>query len=339
MSDNLNQLLSWFPSGTAEGEKTILERVFVYVDEFANVMNPPVSNPYLLIGNKGSGKSAIIDFARRVLHQQGVPAILITPFDIDCSELSESHSTGDMVRAFYNVLMSSIATRLSESSTGWFDGDRATLYREAVESGNRSPDFASRMGKFLAEIAKPLIKVDINKAFPDLTSSTQADLEKAIERSLNAKSFYVFIDDTDQVANPDKPGHLNRIWALMLAVRRLTEKVPEVKAVVSLRAEVWQRLQVDSAGQRDQTDHFKSLCIMLRSSRGLVENIIDRRLALAAEALKYRGDPYVPFFKGELARAPFSEDFRSWKDLIVVRSRERPRDAIQLINALATRKV
>lgn len=74
MERNLAELISWFPSGTAEGEKPILDRVFVYVDEFASVMAPPVGNPYLLIGAKGSGKSAIIDFAMRTLKQQDVPS-------------------------------------------------------------------------------------------------------------------------------------------------------------------------------------------------------------------------------------------------------------------------
>ncbi|WP_207460107.1 hypothetical protein [Azospirillum sp. SYSU D00513] len=349
MNKNLHELISWFPSGTAEGEKAILERVFVYVDEFSNVMAPPVGNPHLLVGSKGSGKSAIIDFALRVLKQQSVPATLITPYDIDSSRIGESNSTGDMVRVFYSVLMSSIATKLSEESTGWFDGDRAVLYREAIATGERSPDFIGRMGKFLGDVAKPIIKVDFNSAFPHLSKVTRSELEKAIERSLDSKGFYVFIDDTDQIASPEKPGHLNRIWALLLAVRRLSSNIPEVKAVVSLRSEVWERLQVDPAGQRDQTDHFKSLCVLMKSSKDHVEKIVERRLALAAANLGSDGNAgapfldgrgqehYSPFFEGVGARAPHSEDFRSWRDLILVRSRQRPRDAIQLVNLLAKR--
>jgi hypothetical protein len=40
-----------------------------------------------------------------------------------------------------------------------------------------------------------------------------------------------------------------------------------------------------------------------------------------------------------VARAPNSDDYRSWEDLILVRSRRRPRDAIQLINLLAQRAI
>lgn len=337
MEQNLAELISWFPSGTAEGEKPILDRVFVYVNEFASIMAPPIGNPYLLIGPKGSGKSAIIDFAIRTLNQQEVPAIVLTPADIDTTTLGENSSTGDMTRTFGTIMMSAIAGKLAESSTGWFDGDKATLYREAIDAKIRSPDFVGRMGRFLADLSKPLTKIDFNAAFPHLTSVTKKELEAALDRALNTKSFYIFIDDTDQIANPDKPGHLNRIWALILAVRRLTANIPEIRAVVSLRSEVWERLKVDPAGQRDQTDHFESLKVILKSDKEHVGKIIDRRLGLASARLNSGQDIYAPFFYGADARAPFSDDRRTWRDLIVVRSRSRPRDAIQLVNALARR--
>jgi hypothetical protein len=42
------------------------------------------------------------------------------------------------------------------------------------------------------------------------------------------------------------------------------------------------------------------------------------------------------FFEGRGALMPSSKEFSYWSDLIVIRSRERPRDAIQLVNLLAT---
>lgn len=265
------------------------------------------------------------------------PAIVLTPADIDTTALGENSSTGDMTRVFGAVIMSAVAAKMAESSTGWFDGDKAVLYREAVDAKIRSPDFVGRMGRFLAELSKPLVKVDFNSAFPHLTSKTRTELAKALERALDTRSFYIFIDDTDQIANPDKPGHLNRIWSLVLAVRRLTASIPEIRAIVTLRSEVWERLKVDKSGQRDQTDHFESLKINLRSDRNHVGNIVDRRLALAAAKLSKSQDIYSLFFAGADARAPFSEERRSWRDLIAVRSRSRPRDAIQLVNALVRR--
>ncbi|PTR07596.1 MULTISPECIES: P-loop ATPase, Sll1717 family [unclassified Novosphingobium] len=332
MTDNLTKLKEWFRAGTAEGEKALLERCFVYVDEFSDAIAPPAGNPHLLVGPKGSGKSAILDFTLRISQQQKIPAILLTPVDFDTTGLPSGASTGDLVRIFQSILVSAIATKLAEDGTGWFDGDQADLYREAVNVGARSPDFFGRMGKFIASAAKPLIKIDLNAAFPHLTSQTRSELEQAVGRVLGTKSFYLLLDDTDQIGSPDQPTHLNRIWALILAVRRLATSIPELKAIVSLRTEIWERLKVDDAGQRDQTDHFKQLIVRLKSQRKDVEAIVSRRVSLAAIGSNMHSDPYEVFFEGRSARAPYSEEWRSWPDLIAVRSRERPRDAIQLVS-------
>jgi hypothetical protein len=102
-----------------------------------------------------------------------------------------------------------------------------------------------------------------------------------------------------------------------------------------VRSEVWERLKRDDAGQRDQTDHFVSLCIELSSDEVQIRRIIERRLLLAAEALGRVGEKYTPFFEGDGAKPPMSDKYTYWSDLILVRSRERPRDAIQLVNRLA----
>lgn len=184
MTDSLKNLKEWFQAGTGEGEKALLERCFVYVDEFADAIAPPNGNPHLLIGPKGSGKSAILDFTLRISSQQGIPAILLTPVDFDTTVLPPGASTGDLVRISQNMLVIAMATKLAEAGTGWFDGDQADLYREAVNSGARSPDFFGRMGKFIAEAAKPLIKIDLNAAFPHLAAQTRSELEKAVGRVL-----------------------------------------------------------------------------------------------------------------------------------------------------------
>lgn len=56
MGLNLETLQNWFPSGTAEGERQIQERVFVYVSEFPRLLSPragglilsPVATPMIL---------------------------------------------------------------------------------------------------------------------------------------------------------------------------------------------------------------------------------------------------------------------------------------------------
>lgn len=231
----LRELKNWFPTGTAEGERSILDQTFVYIDEFDEVIDPPSGSPHLLIGRKGSGKTAVLDFSEKILEQQSVPVIKLTPDDINTSQIPESASTGDMKRSFLDVLILSICKKMSEKSTGWFDSDFYTMYSAAVDSGDRSPGLWGRVGKFFSEIASGPTGADLGTAFQNLSRSTREDVASAVERALRRNSVYIFIDDTDQVSNPEKSGHLNRIWALILAVRSLTERIPEVKAVIRVR--------------------------------------------------------------------------------------------------------
>ncbi len=299
-------------------------------------MSPPDGSPYLLVGNKGSGKSALMLFLKSLLASQKVPALVINPSDIDTSAIGDSYSTGDMRRLFRRSLLSAISGTLAANQKGYTD-DQLLILNNAVDAGRASPSDFFRLASFLSEIAKPLIKTDLAAAFPKLLKSTQSDVEDAIARVVGRSGFHVFLDDTDQVANPDKAGHLNRVWALILAVRDLAQTTPNLRFVVSLRSEVWNRLRNDSAGQRDQTDHFNSLVVPMYTSEEHVGRILDRRMALAA-ATTSKGflSSYDPFFSTTDARAPKSHERRLWKDLVVVRSRERPRDAIQLVHKMAS---
>lgn len=339
MREGLQHLIKWFPAGTAEGEKQILESVFVFVKEFSNILQPPKGNPRLLIGPKGIGKSAIVNFVQKILQTKEIPAVYLTPMDFDTSNMGDNNSTGDMTRIFMDVLMAAIAVKLSERSAIFESGDAATIYSEAVKSGRRAPNFVGKMGRMLSEVAKPFVKVDIFNIFQNLNQTTKEQLQKAIAGQVEERSFYIFIDDTDQIANPEKTGHLNRVWSLLLAARRLAADIPELRVVITLRSEVWLRLKSSASGQRDQTDHFESLIVNMKSDRAHVEQIVLRRLILAAGELEFFGDPFDLFFEGKGARAPFSEEFRHWQDLISVRTRTRPRDAIQFVNQMARKAI
>ncbi|WP_158915421.1 P-loop ATPase, Sll1717 family [Caulobacter sp. S45] len=335
MGQNLETLQSWFPSGTAEGERQIQERVFVYVSDFPRILSPRAGNPYLLVGRKGTGKSAIIEVATRILDRQKVPSVLIRPSDLDASGLGENDSIGELKHRFQPLLLSAIASKLAENRQGLALGDEAIIYNEAIRSGHLSSDLIGKLARSLPKIAKPLIKVDLTQILPEFTAVTRKELEEAIGRRVKDERFHLFIDDTDQIANPDRPGHLNRIWGLILAARELASDIPQLRCVVSLREEVWERLKRESSAQRDQTDHFTNLVVNLSSSDKLIKEIIETRLKLASAECGGGTEMWTTFFEGAAARPPNSETPRSWIDLVLVRSRQRPRDAIQLISQLA----
>lgn len=159
-------------------------------------------------------------------------------------------------------------------------------------------------------------------------------LVAAINKQLLASGnlFFVFIDDTDQLAAPDQPAHLNRLWGLILAIRRLVGECPAIRPIVTLRTGMWSRLTTESQGQRDQTDHLRGYVVALKADEALIEGIVRKRLERAASDMGRNGvDPYTIFFNSPFMTLPNSDERRSWDSFITKSSRDRPRDAIQLI--------
>ncbi|WP_347917688.1 hypothetical protein [Paracoccus marcusii] len=161
---SLEALLKYFPSGTAEGEDNILEEVFIYTEEFRRIISPPQGSPHLLIGSKGSGKSALLRFSKKVLSQEGIPAILLTPAEIDTSSIGNQHSTGDMRRLFGRSILSGIAARLVTEKFSLDDDQNAITYA-AMDAQESSGPAYIRFGSFLSEIAKPLVRSILRKPF------------------------------------------------------------------------------------------------------------------------------------------------------------------------------
>lgn len=67
-----------------------------------------------------------------------------------------------------------------------------------------------------------------------------------------------------------------------------------------------------------------------------IGEIFEERLKLAAKIIDLpAADIYNLFFEKEVAQIPGTTEVRPWREFIVRRSRERPRDALQLLWALA----
>jgi len=335
----LNALLYYVPTGTTEGEKHILNEAFVQTDTYKEIITPPPNSPRLLVGKKGSGKSAIIDFSLELLRQAAVPALLVKPIDLDLDAMPDEGASGTLTRIAYGALMGAVAKNIGEQLHGFLTGDKEVLYKEAVNAGERDADFVSKLAKFLPALAAPLTSIDFSQLLPNTDKASCVKLEKALRANIDSSegAFYLFIDDTDQVASPGAPGHVNRVWAILLAARELAQRIGRIRIVISLREEIWRNLSKEEVSQRDQWDHFLPLVFELNPDLDQVQEIIERRLTLAAKkcGVDTNYSQYHLFFEGDKPRMPSSEKRSTWADIIRTRSRERPRDAIQLVNMLA----
>lgn len=338
IEDLMDSLLYYVPTGTTEGEKHILQDAFVQTHEYAEIIAPPLGSPRLLIGKKGSGKSAILDFTMRFLEQSEIPAILIKPLNIDLSGMLDNAPSGELTRIAYKTLTRTVANCIGAQLSGLVTGDNEELLNAAISAGERDRDAVGKLSILLNKISAPFTGYDFSKILPNASEANCKRLEKAVSRNISQsdKAFYLLIDDTDQVALPGSPGHLNKVWAILLAARELTQANNKIRCIICLRDEIWRALGAQGAGQRDQLDHFITLTYFLNPTLDHVQEIVEKRLMLAAEKCGiHESTPnYSLFFSGRHPKMPTSEKTSSWPDIIRSRSRERPRDAIQLINKM-----
>lgn len=333
----LDILASYCPTGTTEGERLILRKAFVELEDYADLITPPPQSPRLLVGKKGSGKSAVIDFSMALLANTKVPAIQLKPSDIEFGSIQESASVGEVTRVALLELTRAVARALGSSASGLISQQDKVLYDAAVSDGLRDRDTVEKLAVLLPKLAKQVTNADLSALLPSSSPAHRNQLLRAIDANLKKSGavFYLFIDDTDQVAAPDRVGHLNRIWGFLLAARELCQKLDSLRCVISLREEVWRRITSDRAGQRDQTDHFFGLVRFLNPTRPHISRIVEKRISLAAAEADLAQQGWTAFFDPSDPKIPMSNERSNWSDLIVIRSRERPRDAIQLVNTLA----
>ncbi|SMB25771.1 conserved protein of unknown function [Sterolibacterium denitrificans] len=331
----LDHLLKYVRTGTAEGDRPFLGEIFIAPTQFTQLCAIEPGGMRVLVGNKGIGKSAVVEWIDKVSKSKKLPCLLIRPDNISSKDTPTSPDIGSLKRFYYEVLLRTVGAQIGLQLKGMLKGAAAKLHNEARQQGLAEEDFIQKSLEFISAISLPVAKIN-GVQFAKALAGTNSpnSLIKAVNSQLlsSGNVFYLLIDDTDQLAAPDQPAHLNRIWALLLAVRRLTGECSAVRAIVSLRSSVWTRLTSESQGQRDQTDHMRGLMIPLLADDKLMQNIIRKRLESAAkDAGQTRVDPYTVFFNGLTMTLPTSDEKRSWDSFISKSARERPRDAIQLI--------
>ncbi|WP_155518293.1 P-loop ATPase, Sll1717 family [Ralstonia solanacearum] len=331
----LDFLLKYVRTGTAEGDRNFLDQIFITPNQFNQLCAIEPGGLRILTGNKGIGKSAIVEWIFKVSTKNNIPCLLIRPDNIASKDLPTAHDIGSLKRHYYEILLRTIGAQIGSQLKGLLKGNSAKLHQEARQHGLSEDDLIQRSLSLISAISAPVARINGVQLAKELAGPTAANaLIPAINSQLLSTGavFYLLIDDTDQLASPDQGAHLNRIWALILATRRLVGDCQSVRAIITLRSSVWTRMTSESLGQRDQTDHLRGLVISLTADDTLMQRIVRRRLENAAkDAGKTKVDPYTVFFNGATMTLPTSDEVRSWDSFILKSARERPRDAIQLI--------
>lgn len=336
---SLDYLKKYFLTGTAEEDLPFLQKAFISSNQLTEIVGVQPGAMRLVIGNKGIGKTALFEFLEASSNKNKLPAILIRPDDIASQPPSSANDLASLKRFYFDALLRAVAMVIGRDLKGILIGPAATVYKEAQRQGQTDEDFVQNALRLLTTISVPVKGVDGVKLANELAGiSKNPELTRAINLQLlegNQKVAFLLIDDTDQVSPPGESDHLNRIWGLLLAARKVATDCPNVRVLVSLRSEIWIRLQSEAKGQRDQTDHLRNLVINLHSDESHMHKIIVKRMNLAAaDAGHPRTDPYSLFFLNSEVTLPYSNEKRPWEVFILKSARDRPRDAIQLVRKL-----
>ena len=336
----LDVLAPYFFSGTAEGEKRILKDVFIPPGQMAEVLNLPEGNPRILVGSKGIGKSAMLHRFYEATRAQKLPALFLTPSDLDLRPLQGHYDLSTIERTLFRCLVRAVAVHIGTQLGGLLSNSDKKLREEALREGLIEEDFIERGVKLLSAVARPATSIDFAQLAKDLAGGTSdASLLSSITGHMEANPSVMLLlfDDTDQVASPDEPKELNRIWGLLHALRDLASRVSQIKVVATLRSEVWTRLR-DPVGNRETLDHFHGCIMHLRGSEELLDSIVQRRIVKAAEKASKAPvrDPWALFFEGSEVQIPGAGPghTRGWRSFLVTNSRERARDLIQFVSFL-----
>ena len=328
----LEHLKHYFPTGTTEGELQLLQTAFVYDDAFIRASAPAHGSPRLLVGKKGAGKTALLEFLRLKFEASGIPVVLLRPDDFDTSAMGNTNDLATIKRATFAFLTLAVANKLSAKGT-LATGHQKILNEAARAYDKGNLDRVQKLLQVLMPVGKSITGIDFQAMLP-AGIPRPSDVASAIRTELgNVQQLaYLMIDDTDQIGAPRENTYLPRIWGLLLGVRRLAQEAPNLKCLVSLRTEVWRRLRWDTRGQRDQVDHFQPLVQEWNPGDVQIAKIWRRRLDLASGNA---ADPVLQFFSTQEVELPGTErQHRLWRDFLVKNARERPRDMIQLMHQL-----
>src|SRR5580700_3876855 len=206
-------LTPYFTTGTAEAEESIIDSAYVSTEGIIDIINPPLASPRLLVGKKGSGKSIILRYFKNRFNESGIPVLLLRPSDIDSSRLPKDTSLGALIRFYKNEIISAIAAHMGRELKGYLSTDEdIVLSKIAKEAKARSGDWFERTLDFIAPIGAGIAKIEYRKLAASIGDVSQSAIENAIRTNLGKqeKFFYFLFDDTDQVADPSDPHHLNR---------------------------------------------------------------------------------------------------------------------------------
>jgi hypothetical protein len=207
----LDYLLKYVRTGTAEGDRPFLGEIFIAPTQFTQLCAIEPGGMRILVGNKGIGKSAVVEWINTVAKSKKLPCLLIRPDNISSKDTPTSPDIGSLKRFYFEVLLRTMGAQIGSQLKGMLIRSAAKLHNEARQQGLGEEDFIQKSLDLISAVSLPAAKINGVQFAKELAGTNSPDaLIKAINSQLlsSGSVFYLLIDDTDQLAAPDQPAHL-----------------------------------------------------------------------------------------------------------------------------------
>lgn len=332
---NLHFLNRYFGYGAAELEKTYLLDIFVANENIMEIVDPTMGGMKILVGKKGSGKSALLQYLLDKETAQNFPVVRLTPTDYNDLDFEKNASPAKVISSIYNSIVKAMSIAVGKMPDRITSRYTDIMKSDAVYAGEISSPVIDKMVETLANIGEVITDCNIKSLIPQVNSSVAAR-KRAITSYISdeRKIFYVLLDDVDQICDATRLDYYDIVWYELLALFKISQELQNVYPIISIRKEIWRHFSNDT-GNIDKYDQLRSMVYELNPSRDDLKSILEQRLKVCVK--KYNlgyGITYEHFFDGNDCKVPNSTERRSWGDYLVSSSRENPRDIIQLVSML-----
>lgn len=233
----------------------------------------------MLIGNKGSGKSALLEYIDLNCHKNNIYSLYLTPDEVLEEDFDEQVSIAMITKKLQKSIVRAIAVKMGENLHGLLNDQDNELFRAAVENGTIDDGMFNKLVHILAPIGTALTEINFND-MSYTTESTTNSFMRAINANLDKreKLFYVLFDDIDQISSASNNNYYDVIWGTILAMQKIATKLPNIRPIITLRTEVWRNVINDANGNRDQIDHIRPMIRNINPGADDIRKILQKRI-------------------------------------------------------------
>ena len=303
--------------GVSDGENERPERLKEYF--FRNKAYENLSNEMairILVGHKGSGKSALLKILYLEDRDAGMPSVWLQPNDVLGTFEGKKGNFPNYIESWKNSLLDVISNQIIQEI---------------------QPDAIKEASTNIANTTKALLSL-VRAKIDKIVAGGATALQKDILKKFTSNNFIrVYIDDLDR-GWESKKDDIQRISALLNAIRDLCGSDNSVQFRIGLRTDVYYLVRTSD----ESTDKIEDKVVWLRwSSQDLLllfakrietffGNKFDERTSKNYDVLEAFGKIIERRFqgKGKWSNAPIHR-------VLVSLQRNRPRDLVKLLGAAA----